>query len=454
MSRSALIVILLLTVSAGSAPLFNFDYATFRVSDVNLLQVYTMIHRNSITFKPKNGEHTAEYSILVEIMKADSLLASSGYDRTDKVKSLEDISPTQKIPEETSFHIREGKYTIVVTVTDKISGETSVKKQEVTIHPYSWDNLVISDIEFASKVERSNKKGPFTKNQLQIIPHADRIYGGDILTAYYYAEIYNLSTENIQAQYTIKRIIFDQNDLEIKVLPEKNLPQNASSVVEADFFSCATLPTGSYYLKIEVTDGTSGQNAERIKRFWVYKPGEEVTQQTFTLITQMESAINSMSKEGLEKEIYYIHYLTTREEDRIIKKLKPEAYNLFLLEFWKRKDSSGLMRQRYLMRIDIADQRFGSKIQEGWKSDRGRVLILYGEPDYIERRLFEISTPDMETWYFDQIEGGVLFLFTDLKGTGDLQQVYSSMRGEFIDAGWVQEMEMRYPHFLQEIRNH
>ena len=83
-------------------------------------------------------------------------------------------------------------------------------------------------------------------------------------------------------------------------------------------------------------------------------------------------------------------------------------------------------------------------MREGWKSDRGRVYILYGEPDLIERKNFELAGGDSEIWHYDRIEGGVLFIFYDLKGTGDLQQVYSTKRGEFVDAGWVKEMEERY----------
>lgn len=453
MKKIIVLSLMLCAAALNAAPMFIFDYATFRAGDVTLLQVHTMINRNSLEFEPSDSIFRAEYEIMVEIKRADSLLASSAYDRTDKVASLEAIAPTHKIPEETSFHIKKGDFTVAVIVTDKVSGESSRHEQELKVEPYSWDTLSISDIEFASEVKRASTKGAFTKNQLLVIPHADRVFGGEMLTAYYYAEIYNLSVEKAGEKYTIKRTILDQNNSEFKTLPDKRLDQNASSVVEANFFSCATLPTGTYFLKLEVVDGVTGQKAEKTKRFWVWKQDEELTPQSFITLGKLEEAIGSLTEEEAKREIEYIRYLTNRSDDKIIRKLKPQGNKAFLTSFWMNRDPSGVMRQRYLARIEVTEQRYGTKIQEGWKTDRGRALIMYGEPDLIERRLFELNAPDSEIWYYDQLEGGVVFLFTDLKGTGDLQQVYSSMRGEFIDAGWVQDMERRNPDVLRELRN-
>ena len=107
-----------------------------------------------------------------------------------------------------------------------------------------------------------------------------------------------------------------------------------------------------------------------------------------------------------------------------------------------------------MTRIAAANDRYPSPFTEGWKTDRGRTLIVFGEPDMIERRNFQLGGQDAEVWYYDRIEGGVLFLFYDTKGTGDLQQVYSTKRGEYVDAGWVREMEERDPNALQDLRNH
>jgi len=435
-------------------PLFNMDYAVYRAKDYSLLQIYALIQRNSLIHKQNDTSFVAEYSISVEIKRSDSTLTGVTYDRSDRVASLEEITTTQKIPDEVSFHIKPGTYAVTTVITDLVNKDSRTRQTEVVIQDFPENKLALSDIELASRVERVKESGRFVKNRLLVIPHADGMFGGDLNTAYYYLEIYNLNLDNPNCEYSIRRTILDENKEPIKDLPEKSKPQNASSVTEADLFSCATLSTGSYYLRIQVTDGCSGQKSIKEKRFWIYRPGEEIMPQQPLITGQLEDAIKQMTSEQAEKEIDYLRYLTDRTENNAIRDLQPFGYSNFLLNFWRNRDSSGGLRFRYLARIEAANQRYTSPFTEGWKTDRGRTLIVFGEPDMIERRNFQLGGQDAEVWYYDRIEGGVLFLFYDQKGTGDLQQVYSTKRGEYVDAGWVRDMEERDPNALQDLRNH
>jgi GWxTD domain-containing protein len=411
-----------------------------------------MIQRNSLKFAPSDSEYTADFSIMVDIKRGDSSLACVTYDRFDRVASLENITTTQKIPDEFSFHIKPGRYTIHVTITDNNSGETRRREKEVDIKEFPSDKLAFSDIEFATKIERVNTSGHFIKNQLLIIPNADGIYGGELMTAYYYSEIYNLSTDESEKKYIVYRQIFDENLKLIKELEAKERPQKAASVVEADFFSCATLPTGAYFLQLKAQDGETGDTSSVWKKFWVYRPGETPAPQAVSDYGNLNDAIGKLSDEEANAELDYIRYLIDRADERLIKQIKPEGFKNFLLNFWKNKDATGAMRYRYLTRITASNERFKSPFTPGWKTDRGRTFILYGEPDAIERRHFQFDSPDSEIWYYDQIEGGIMFLFSDIKGTSDFQQVYSTKVGEYIDAGWLQKMEQQNPGFIQEIQ--
>ena len=441
-----LIVIIILTWAGAlhAVPSFNIDYAAFRAGDGTFLQIYTMIQRNSLNFKQTGDVLAAEYTLTVEITRDDSSLASWTYDRTSKAASADEITPTQKIPEEASFRIRPGEYTIVVSVTDGNSGETRRREMDIAVQNFTKNELAVSNIEFATKIEHSSDaSGPFIKRQLLIIPNADRIFGEDLMTAYYYTEIYNLCLDSLGKEYTVVRTILDQNRKCVKTLLEKTRPQNASSVVEADLFSCATLSTGSYFLNIAVIDGCTGERVEVEKAFWVFKQGEELLPEPTLAYGFLEEKIESLSEEETKREIEYIRFITSRSENKVIKKLEPTGHKNFLISFWRNRDASGEMRFKYLARVNFANERYSTPMRKGWKTDRGRVLIVYGEPDMVERKNFELSGGDSEVWYYDRIEGGILFVFFDLKGIGDLQQVYSTKRGEYIDAGWVKEMEIR-----------
>ena len=77
-----------------------------------------------------------------------------------------------------------------------------------------------------------------------------------------------------------------------------------------------------------------------------------------------------------------------------------------------------------------------NKKVEGWQTDRGRVYILYGEPDQYERRPVGASENPYEIWYYNDLQGGVEFDFVDMTGFGDYKLVNSTMRDELSDPNW------------------
>jgi hypothetical protein len=74
--------------------------------------------------------------------------------------------------------------------------------------------------------------------------------------------------------------------------------------------------------------------------------------------------------------------------------------------------------------------------REGWKTDRGRVYILYGEPDEIERYPDSEGRKPFEVWRFQKIEGGVEFVFVDRWKNGNYELITSTKRGELQDPNW------------------
>jgi GWxTD domain-containing protein len=90
-------------------------------------------------------------------------------------------------------------------------------------------------------------------------------------------------------------------------------------------------------------------------------------------------------------------------------------------EFWKKKDQSPTTERnenedQYFERIDYAEEHFGHG-DRGYKSDRGHVYVLYGPPDQIDARPFEIDTPANEIWYYYQVNKR--FEFVDRFGAGE-----------------------------------
>ena len=89
-------------------------------------------------------------------------------------------------------------------------------------------------------------------------------------------------------------------------------------------------------------------------------------------------------------------------------------------EFWKKQEQPSIggryvSEEEYFERIDYAQEHF-AHAERGYLSDRGHVYVLYGAPDQVESRPFDIDSPAYEVWHYYQINKE--FDFLDRFGAG------------------------------------
>lgn len=97
-------------------------------------------------------------------------------------------------------------------------------------------------------------------------------------------------------------------------------------------------------------------------------------------------------------------------------------------KFWSKRDPNPLtpeneFEEEFLRRFYYANENFSTLNIPGYRTARGRIYILYGEPDEIERHPFEINTYPYEIWYYYSKK--LKFVFVDRKGTGEYELVPS-----------------------------
>jgi len=151
---------------------------------------------------------------------------------------------------------------------------------------------------------------------------------------------------------------------------------------------------------------------------------------------ELESASRALRK-WLDEDVSYV---ITNEERTAFKALKTdEEREQFIEQFWLRRDPTpdtvdNEFKEEHYARIAYANERFASGIP-GWKTDRGRIYIIWGKPDEIEshpsggtyNRPIEdgggtTSTFPFEIWRYRYIEGignEVLLEFVDPSMSGE-----------------------------------
>ena len=142
-------------------------------------------------------------------------------------------------------------------------------------------------------------------------------------------------------------------------------------------------------------------------------------------------------KKWLDEDVAYI---ITDEEKKAFKKLATdEEREQFIEAFWRRRDpdpdtDENEYKEEYYERIAYANQHFTSGIP-GWKTDRGRIYIMFGPPHEKESHpaggLYDrpayhgggsTTTYPFEIWFYRHIPGvgsGVEIEFVDPTGSGE-----------------------------------
>jgi GWxTD domain-containing protein len=154
-----------------------------------------------------------------------------------------------------------------------------------------------------------------------------------------------------------------------------------------------------------------------------------------------------------EKALEEIRYISTSAQRKALKKLNSEEeIKAFLQDFWQKLDPTpgtpeNEVKDEYDRRWAYANEHFTCH-QEGWKTDRGRVYIIYGPPDDIDYIPWTYTGIAMEAWLYNRPASGIeipnifsnynhgmaKFIFADFTGSGLFTQFYSSERGEQSDA--------------------
>src|SRR5207302_3733716 len=144
-------------------------------------------------------------------------------------------------------------------------------------------------------------------------------------------------------------------------------------------------------------------------------------------------------KKWLSEDVVYI--IGDIERRAFLQLQTNEERENFIEEFWQRRSPDpdsvdNPVKEEHYRRIAYANEHFASGVA-GWRTDRGRIYIMYGKPDTLESHTQgenyerpldqgggETKTYAFEDWTYHYIEGigeNVELEFVDPSGTGEFR---------------------------------
>jgi len=291
-----------------------------------------------------------------------------------------------------SFKAKPGDFKMLLGLYDRDSRVKSEIEAALRI-PSLAASPSLSDVELLLKgsgVHEGMRRG--------YIPNVKRIYTTERDSIPFYYEVYHGGEyDSLGLTSTVSRSdgskIYDMSGTSV----------GPGTVAHLWAIPADTLPNGRYTLRVALKSEDGKVLAARLKDF-------EVRHEGFYLNRDLDQAVALLT------------YIAGSSEIEAFKKANEEERKRIWEDFWRAKDPTpGTPRneyfEEYLRRFRYANDHFSVPLSQGWKTDRGRIYMLYGEPDQIDSYPLEMDRKPTEIWYY--YSQSRRFVFVDDTGFGD-----------------------------------
>ena len=421
----------------------SLDVARFRGdSSHTKLEVYQSISREGLTYKKSPIGFIARFQLDTKITQNDSVVIQQEIIEADTVNDLDRIEPGQQFVYTLPFFLKPGRYRLLSVLQDKNDGRESPNAMPLDISLFSTDSLVLSDIQFASQIKKaSNLDNPFVKNNLHVMPNPQSLYGDGLEEICFYAELYNLDfSKGFGGTYYVDYIIENAEGKTLNRIRGRQRPKRGKNAAIYTSFDISSLKSNRYILKLDVTDNTTNRHVNISKKFSLFRRADALAPE----IEPERKVYQKFDESALQNYFDQISYIATAEEKNIFKLLEIQGKREFLFQFWENRDPSpgtpeNEFKDDYIQRLFKAKVNFSFSNTEGWKTDRGRILLIYGAPDFIDREPALSDRNAHEIWSYETLQGQQgqsIFVFIDLIDNGSYRLYHSDYRDEIINPNW------------------
>lgn len=316
----------------------------------------------------------------------------------------------------TMLPVLEGSWVLTVTMTDVNNGRQGTAVKELQVNGPGH----FSDIEMARTLmpAAEGSTSPLLKGGLIVYPAASTRFTVPGEQMFYtYQEVYGYGGTNLLRHSRL----LNADGVPVFARPAEPvaIPQGMETVALVDSFDISVVSEpGLYSLSVVYT--AEGDTVQTLA-----KP-------MFIQVAEAAAADVSQTADTSDRKLDVLPLLLNTEDTELYQRLDENGRALYWDNYWNARpgELSGFM-QRY----QVVQARYGSMGREGWQSDRGRVYLIYGEPDDVESDPFSTTQAPFTVWYYFGNDQD-MFVFADLMGNGDYLQIYSTVEGEVSYSNW------------------
>ena len=352
------------------------------------------------------------------------------------------------------FSLPNGEYQMEVSVTDMNSGD-ALPKVTSTVEVNYPDNVPsVSDILLFDSYSKASKPSTCTKSGYDFLPRVYPYYGPSEERINFYAEVYNSDVIYDEGKYLVNYFI--------EALESSTRMQNFFFAKRMDVgkvnvlfhtIDITELPSGNYYLVVEVRDRSNALICSNSAFFQRSNPGVGYDMQDISGVNVSNSFVSEITNlDSLRRYIRYLDPVCTEIErnyaSSLVKTTDVKTMQQFLLNFWVSRSPMNPKQgfEDYLAAVKRVNMSFKTSSYPGYRTDRGYVFLKYGQPDEIVEKPNEPGAYPYEIWQYyvvaNQHNKRFVFMSKD-SAANDYQLIHSDVIGEVNNPRWQLEVYSR-----------
>lgn len=370
------------------------------------VMVSVEIPYNSLIFLKKGDAFQSEYSIFLKVIGGDKKLVETAVlnqsvvsDEYDETRSARSVSRLSK-----RFHLPVGEYTIECLVQVKNTQRTYVKTVMVTVPEFLQAGIGVGQPRlYTARIDTS----------ASVLVGAGELEGlrDKALNDAFFASLdrhliveFDVYSEE-EARDTVACDLYFEVVDERKDLRAYGKARRTIAGLRGQF--------GVY---LDIDDWDPGTHVFVAKAVQAGEAQEVRTSLNFTL-----AYTKATLTRHFDRTMALLSIIATEPELAPLRNAPENERGALWASFWSRRDPSpgteeNEALEEHLRRVRHAEMNYADA-GSGWRSDRGKIYIQYGEPDHTEVRIDPQSEGLYLVWYY--YDQNLKFVFYDRFGLGD-----------------------------------
>ncbi len=436
----------------------DISYAQYMTSDHQpYVEIYFAVDGNSLSLDKKaNESYYGGVEVVVKIFQDSTFI------KGDKFRILSpDFTDTLLFTgiylHQERYSLAKGNYKVFLEIFD-IHKDKKVYNLDLPLEVVLGGNdASISAITLLDHHEVAKENSRFAKSGYDLFPMVNSgsyYFMENMNKISFYTEVYNLDKVLGQdSAYVLKQYIENRANDKVSFKHSSIKKKSAQGVQPIlSGFDIKDLPSGNYNLVIEILNKKLQTVVEKKVAFYRSNPSLAILAEDIMIADLAGTFVFDINNfDTLNK---YISYLFPISDERaqmfqrnLIKERDVKKMQSYFHAFWRSINPSDPEGQwkKYHENVKIANKLYHTRLYQGYRSQRGRVFLLYGKPSLIERSPFETGAVPWQAWqyytlsspYNEVIQTNKIFVFAEFDmSTNDYELIHSDAYGELSNRRW------------------